>query len=59
MKAGSAVWIAKPLGCELQVAVYQNVHFFVVRVSLTKLVLNIFYYYHRDVAFGFSFNNTA
>lgn len=59
MTVGSALWIAKPVECELEATVYHYVHFFMVRVFSAKLVLNILYYCHIDMVLCFLFNNTT
>lgn len=55
MTVGFALWIAKPVECELEATVYHYVRFFffMVRVFSAKLVLNILYYYHRDMVRSF------
>lgn len=61
MTVGSALWIAKPVECELEATVYHYVHFFfMVRVFSAKFVLNILYFYHIEmVLWVFLFNNTT
>lgn len=53
MTVGSALWIAKPVECELEAIVYHYVRFFMVRVFSAKRVLNILYYCHIDMVLCF------